>query len=123
MMTSKENIDLAIDDILRKEEETCEQEKQEQPAKRRGPWALHFYDPERNLSFALISICIKENPFQSIEELALRLSIWKLRPVAECLSVLRHLKKKGMLGYYDEFRVFRAWNGKEGGYGLEGLRG
>lgn len=85
-------------------------------------WSLDFYNPAGNMSFALISMCIKEDFEQSIEQLALRLSIWKMRPPRECLSVLRRLRRSGKLGYYDKDHVFRTWNGEEDGYGLEIMR-
>ena len=113
MRTSDEIIEQAIEEILFGAKREQEHKKRGRPRKYHSCWSLRFYDRERNSSFALISMCIKENPLQSLEELALRLSIWKLRPVAECLRVLKQLKKTGKLGYYDESRVFRTWDGEE----------
>lgn len=92
--------------------------------KPRAPiWSLEFYNPDRNRTFALISMCIKDDFNQSIRQLALRLSVYKSRPPMECLNILRMLKNAGRLGYYDSDRVFRTWHGEEAGYGLEDLCG
>ena len=92
------------------------------PARSNIPvWALSFYHPTDNRTFALISMCIKEDFGQSLEELAMRLSLNKMRSPAECISVLRRLRTFGLLGYYDANRSFRVWHGKEQGYGLENL--
>ncbi len=82
-------------------------------------WALEFFNPEKNRTFALISMCIKDDYNQSIEELAGRLSELKARPPHECLSVLRKLSQKGKLGYYDSNMVFRLWTETEAYNGLE----
>lgn len=86
-------------------------------------WSLEFYNPSKNTSFALISMCIKENPDQSLPELALRLSAYKSRPPRECLTVLKRLEDCGKLGYYDDNRIFRAWKSEEARNGLENLCG
>lgn len=123
-MTAKE-IDRAIDIIL-----GIEQKKEEPKIpRRRGRkkqeyipvWALEFYNPIKSRTFALISMCIKEDFEQSLEQLALRVAINKGRPPMEALTVLRSLKEQGMLGYYDSDHVFRRWYGEEAGYGLEDL--
>lgn len=82
-------------------------------------WALEFFNPEKNRTFALISMCIKDDYNQSIEDLAKKLSDLKSRPLTECLSVLRKLSQRGKLGYYDSNMVFRLWTGTEAYNGLE----
>ena len=66
-------------------------------------------------TIALISMCIKEDPGQSLEELASRLAEYKLRPFPECLSVLQEIRTKGTLGYYETNSLkFKQWEpGKE----------
>ena len=82
-------------------------------------WALDFHDPENNRTFALISMCIKDDFDQSIEELAVKVSFCKSRPYSECLRILKRLSFYGKLGYYDSELIFRAWSGREGKHGLE----
>ena len=93
------------------------------PARNNIPvWALSFYHPTNNRTFALISMCIKEDFGQSLEELAARLAGEKSRSPKECLCILRRLKKFSLLGYYGSNYSFHVWNGEEQGYGLETLR-
>lgn len=126
-MTAKE-LEHAIDEILgikRKAVPIVPKRKRGRQTKKKPPtWSLDFYNPEHNRTFALISMCIKEDFEQSIEQLALRLSAYKYVPPAECLEVLIELKNSGKLGYYDDNnKLFRTWNGEETGYGLENMCG
>lgn len=72
-------------------------------------WAISEEKSSKTRTLALISMCIKEDMSQSIEELAERVAENKQRPYAECLAVLRELRKKGKLGYYDEERRLVRW--------------
>ncbi len=75
-------------------------------------WSLNFYEPTRNTTYALISMCIKEDFDQSLDELAMRVSRCKERPKSECLKVLRELRECGKLGYYDDYTLrFHTWKG------------
>lgn len=124
-MTSKE-IERAIDYILGAEPEKPKKKRKRGRQQQEKPpvWALEFYNPKKNRTFALISMCIKEDFEQTVEQLALRLSVAKCRPPMECLTVLRHLQQRGKLGYYDsETLMFRTWHGEEEGNGLEDLCG
>ncbi len=127
MRITPKQIEDAINEILGISTKKPTERIKKKPGRRKLPpthiWSLAFYNPYHNVTYALISTCIKEDFNQSMEQLALRLSIWKSRPVGECLRVLRRLKKSGRLGYYDENYIFRTWNGEECGYGLEGLCG
>ncbi len=127
MKTSSNEIENAINEILgisdKKESLFSPKKRGRRKLPRQKIWSLDFYDPQQSITYALISICIKEDFDQSLEQLAMRLSIWKSRPIRECMRVLRKLKKTGKLGYYDESRVFRTWNGEEQGYGLETMCG
>ncbi len=119
-------LDTIIDDIL-----ACEQKEiPVLPKKARGrhkkeplhTWALDFYNPAGNRSFALISMCIKDNPEQSIEELALRVAKHKSVSPASALEVLLNLKERGQLGYYDNItRHFIKWKETEVTDGLENM--
>ena len=111
-------IERAIEDILgiptntapKIEEVVHIRPKRGRVAKGRPPiWALEFYNPEKNRTFALISLCIKDDFDQSIEQLALKLSAYKCRPPAECLKVLKRLRSINKLGYYDNGLIFRTW--------------
>ena len=110
------SIEREIDDILGL---THEKRKPRHPRKRgrralekQPTWALDFYEPTKNITYALISMCIKEDFEQSLEELAARVSRCKSRPTAECLKVLRDLENFGKLGYYDDYSLrFRTWKG------------
>lgn len=82
------------------------------PLKKQPVWSLDFYEPTRNITYAVISMCIKEDLEQSLDELATRLSRCKERPRSECLRVLRELSLCGKLGYYDDYTLrFRTWTG------------
>ena len=70
-------------------------------------WAVDPGDPNNNSTLAVISMCIKEDMDQTLEELAERVKKCKRRPVDECLAVLKELKEKGHLGYF-------IWDGKSG---------
>ena len=95
-------------------------ETQPQPRKRgRKPlekqpiWSLNFYEPTRNITYAVISMCIKEDYDQSLDELATRLSKCKGRSKSECLRILTDLKNSGKLGYYDDYTLrFHIWEGE-----------
>ncbi|MBQ9986378.1 MAG: hypothetical protein IJP38_08745 [Oscillospiraceae bacterium] len=127
MNISAKELDRIIDEILALGAPPKPEIKRKRGRQRKAPsptWALQFYEPDKNRSYALISMCIKENPDQSIEQLALRLSANKGRPPSECLEVLMTLRETGKLGYYDDIsRVFRTWHEKEASYGLENLCG
>ena len=121
MKISSEQIEKAIDEILGIKSAHAPKKRGRRKLPQTHIWSLAFHDPYHNVTYALISTCIKEDFDQSLEQLALRLSIWKSRPKSECLRVLRRLKRSGRLGYYDESCVFRTWNGEERGYGLESM--
>ena len=127
MTTLSKEIEAAIDEILNLNSEKTEKRVPGKPGRKRNPptqiWSLSFHDPQHNITYALISTCIKEDYSQSLEQLAMRLSIWKSRPINECMCKLRSLKRSGKLGYYDENCVFRTWDGEEKGYGLESMCG
>ena len=85
-------------------------------------WALDYDDPANNRSFALISMCIKEDYSQTLRELAMRLALCKSRSPDECLEKLISLRDAGRLGYYDdETRFFCVWEKGGGARGLENL--
>ena len=86
-------------------------------------WSLSFYNPKRNRTFALISMCIKDDFEQSLSSLALRVAMCKKRPAGECLAILRDLKRHGLLGYYDDDRIFRLWTEGGASDGLESMCG
>ena len=124
MKTTTFDIERALEYIL------CVEENKKTPQKRpRGRqkkdtppiWALDFFNPEKNRTFALISMCIKDDYNQSIYELAEKLSILKSRSFDECLAILGRLAKSGKLGYYDSNLIFRLWSGTEVKNGLESL--
>ncbi len=106
-------IECAINFILGNEEAVIAPKRGRKKVEPPPVWSVNFYDPKKNRTFALISMCIKENYNQSLSELAFRLSVNKSRPVAECLRVLKKLEASGKLGYYDENRMFRKWESKE----------
>lgn len=82
------------------------------PLQKQPIWSLSFYEPTRNITYAVISMCIKEDFGQSLDELAARVSRCKERPKAECLKVLRELRDCGKLGYYDDYTLrFHTWTG------------
>ena len=116
-------IEKAIEEILGIPDTKPKQEPRKRGRKPQGEipvWSLEFYNPYKNRTFALISMCIKEDLNQSIEQLALKLSAYKCRKVSECLLVLRRLQRNNLLGYYDNEQRLRKWDGKEAGHGLEG---
>ena len=76
-------------------------------------WSLDFYEPERNITYALISMCIKDDFDQTLPQLAARLAACKGRPKSECLKILKNLSECGKLGYYDDYsRIFCPWRGE-----------
>ena len=86
-------------------------------------WALDFYNPAGNRSFALISMCIKDNLNQSIDELALRVAKQKSVSPASAMQVLLDLKERGLLGYYDDKTLhFIKWKETEATDELENTR-
>lgn len=77
-------------------------------------WAVNPFSRENSVTCAVISMCIKEDFEQTLSELAERLATLKDRPCGECLSVLRDMKKRGHLGFYDDEFNFNPWRpGKE----------
>ena len=78
-------------------------------------WKIEREKPHKNITIATISMCIKEDRKQTLQQLAERVSECKNRPVDECLEVLRGLLDRGELGYYsDTTLLWRAWlPGKE----------
>ncbi|MBE6912110.1 MAG: hypothetical protein E7473_06275 [Ruminococcaceae bacterium] len=72
-------------------------------------WAISDEPASKRRTLALISMCIKEEPRQSLSALAERVSELKQRPYGECLAVLRELRKKGELGYYNEALMLVQW--------------
>ncbi len=126
------DIEAAIDKILALEKKSETEERhiasalrdEEKPRKnRRGRpnvsdkipiWAVSNEGVSSGRTIALISMCIKDGMNQSLSSLAERVSEMKGRPYGECLAVLRELRKKGKLGYYDdEFRLIKWKPGKE----------
>lgn len=82
------------------------------PNEEQPVWSLNFYEPDKNITYALISMCIKEDFGQTLEQLAARVSACKGRPKSECLKVLRNLSDCGKLGYYDDYsQFFCTWKG------------
>lgn len=125
MKTQTPDIEQMIEDILGLSKPAPVIKRPRGRARKEKPpvWSLCFYDASKNTTYALISLCIKEDPDQSLEQLALRLSAYKSRPPRECLRILKKLKAAGKLGYYDEDRFFRSWQGEEDARGLENLCG
>ena len=74
-------------------------------------WSTDPFDRKRSVTSAVISMCIKEDFNQTLPELAMRLSELKGRSKSECLAVLRDLKKRGHLGFWDDEFTFRLWSG------------
>ena len=73
-------------------------------------WKVDRRSNKRNITLATISMCIKDDMNQSLEELAERVAECKARPFGESLAVLRELSENGKLGYYDNVTmVFRKW--------------
>lgn len=60
-------------------------------------------------TFAVISLCIKDDLSQSLEALAHRLADVKCEPVEVCYSKLKELKEKGELYYYNKYYQKVRW--------------
>ena len=117
MQREEFDIDKAIDEILcmgKKAEVKPKQPRGRQRKETSPIWAIEFGNPEKNRTFALISMCIKDDMNQSVSELAKKLSALKGRPVSECLTVADKLLTRGELGFYDDERYFRKWAPGEG---------
>ncbi len=85
------------------------------PIPKNPVWAVDPFSQDKSVTSALISMCIKEDFNQTLLELARKLSELKDRPQSECLAVLRDLKKRGHLGYWDDSFTFNLWPvGKKG---------
>lgn len=132
MKINEIDIEREIEKILSLGDKGTEKASVEQPTRKKAGrpatrhlipvWALDFDDPMGNRSYAIISMCIKEDYSQSLSELATRLALCKNRPHDECLAILLRLRDDGHLGYYDdETQIFCNW--KEGGgvLGLENM--
>lgn len=77
-------------------------------------WALDFHNPAGNRTFALISMCIKDNLNQSLEELALQIAALKSVSPANAMETLLKLRERGQLGYYDSKTLrFVQWKETE----------
>lgn len=63
---------------------------------------LDFDGPGHGTSLAHISMLIKEDKYQTIEELAERLADDRGLTNWECLRVLKKLNRKKRLGYFSE---------------------
>ena len=73
-------------------------------------WKVDKGDNRRNITLATISICIKEDMRQSLNELAAKVAKCKNRPIPECIEVLQKLLDKGNLGYYDKLTLeWKSW--------------
>ncbi len=126
-MNMTTEIERIIDEILTPAEEETPVRVPKKRGRRKNPpipvWALDFYNPTGNRTFALISMCIKEDLNQSIEQLALRLAAYKAVSPTLALKVLSSLSICGKLGYYDDKTLhFIPWYGTEAEDGLENLR-
>lgn len=64
-------------------------------------------------TFAVISLCIKDDLNQSLEELANRLSEVKCEPVEVCYSMLKELQNQGKLYYYDGYYRKVRWGNEQ----------
>ena len=60
-------------------------------------------------TFAVISLCIKDDMSQSLEELAHRLADVKYEPVEVCYKKLKELQAKGELYYYNKYYQKVRW--------------
>ena len=121
-------LDRIIDEILAPENgEAPKKTPKKRGRKKKAPssfWSLNFYNPNDNRTFALISMCIKEDFNQSIEQLALRVAAYKSVSPTLALKVLSYLSASGKLGYYDDKTLsFIPWNETEAAPGLENLCG
>lgn len=65
-------------------------------------WMLDFNGPGHGTSLAHISMLIKEDKYQTIEELAERLADDRELTERECLRVLKKLNRKNRLGYFSD---------------------
>lgn len=127
LMNDTYEIDTIIDEILvLKKGETPALPKKTRGRHKKAPsptWSLDFYNPASNRTFALISMCIKDDFSQSIEDLSLRVAAYKSVSPAIALKVLLHLKELGQLGYYDDKTLhFIKWKETEAANGLENVR-
>lgn len=126
-MNDTYELDTMIDNILvLNQGEAPVPQKKQRGRRKKAPsptWALDFYNPAGNRTFALISMCIKDDFDQSIAELALRVAAYKSVSPAKAQEVLLHLKKRGQLGYYDDKTLhFVKWKETEETDGLENMR-
>ncbi len=126
-MNDTYELDTIIDDILVLDQGDAPVPPKKTPGRpKKAPpptWALDFYNPSGNRTFALISMCIKDDFSQSIEELSLRIATYKSVSPASALKVLLRLKERGQLGYYDnKTRHFIKWRETEVCDGLENIR-
>lgn len=104
----------AINDILGilPTETSVAERRRGRPSKNQSVWSLNFYEPEKNTTYAVISMCIKEDTCQTFDELCKRVAKAKNRPVSECKRILSQLRECGKLGYYDDYSLrFRTWKG------------
>jgi DNA-binding Lrp family transcriptional regulator len=83
-------------------------------AKVREPRRINCYwdDKPGSATRAIVSICIKENPSQSLTELAERVAKCINADVSEVYERLSDMHKRGKLGVYDEFYRYVAWRPK-----------
>lgn len=126
-MNDTYELDAMIDNILSlNQPEAPVPLKKKRGRRKKAPspiWALDFHNPAGNRTFALISMCIKDNFEQSIEELALQIATLKSVSPATALKVLLQLKKRGQLGYYDSKTLrFAQWKETEAYDELENAR-
>ncbi len=113
MITS--DIERAINNIfgISTEKPATKKKRGRRPLEKQPIWSLNFYEPDKNITYAVISMCIKEDFDQTLEQLATRVSACKARPKAECLRILRNLSDCGKLGYYDDYSLrFCTWKGE-----------
>lgn len=61
-----------------------------------------FDGPGHGTTLAHISMLIKEDMLQTLDELAERLAEERYMGKKECLTVLEELEQKGKLGYFSE---------------------
>lgn len=72
-------------------------------------WQLEFKNPNNDASFALISMCIKEDFKQDINTLSRKLAKIKRIKISECRMRIEELYEKGLLGYFDKDYYFCRW--------------
>ena len=126
-MNDTYELDAIIDDILMlRRVEVPAPPKKSRGRRKKAPtptWALDFHNPAGNRTFALISMCIKDDFNQSIEELAFRIATHKSVSPASAMKVLLLLREQGHLGYYDNKTLhFIKWKEPEVTDGLENVR-